>query len=432
MFATLKGIESIIVDLDIQSTRLSEVYQFISQNESNFRWAGVALSSVNAPSFQHPIFTPANFDDRMHFEKVIFNAIQSLGGELASAVLITSNPEKVKAANQLLIGTVAVGIEDNAESSLYQHFPDFVVHDFSQISDILTGKYLGYAGEYFSFPGPNRTLYAHPFLQTQKTSFAAFAKIPNSERPGNPFWVSGRYFDSRDPRHRIHPLTLRIIGAKERPERQDSHFAWLITYFLTHYEKNADILACVPSRPSRGGNRLEKFLKKVKPPNSSTVIEPNLITCQKEYKPMKDLSKVQREMEIQDAFDVSQKLDGKKVILFDDIISTSATINSCIDLLMKNGASKVIPVALAYHPFRPTISSLSLEDDLKCSTCQSPMYIRFNTQNANIFFGCQHGRSGQSGHPAIDFRTGSSVKLDAFHKLASQEASTTLNWDDLI
>ena len=52
---------------------------------------------------------------------------------------------------------------------------------------------------------------------------------------------------------------------------------------------------------------------------------------------------------MQNAFGIknSDLIKNKNIILFDDIITTGATINECAKILKQNGAKKVIILALA-------------------------------------------------------------------------------------
>jgi competence protein ComFC len=50
---------------------------------------------------------------------------------------------------------------------------------------------------------------------------------------------------------------------------------------------------------------------------------------------------------VKNAFESNLNLIDKKIILVDDIITTGSTINECAHVLKKQGAKKVIAVALA-------------------------------------------------------------------------------------
>ena len=59
------------------------------------------------------------------------------------------------------------------------------------------------------------------------------------------------------------------------------------------------------------------------------------------------LNRDQRIENVKNAFECNLNLIDKKIILVDDIITTGSTINECAHVLKKQGAKKVIAVALA-------------------------------------------------------------------------------------
>lgn len=63
------------------------------------------------------------------------------------------------------------------------------------------------------------------------------------------------------------------------------------------------------------------------------------------------LSKQQRETNLQGVFQVTKNtfshIQGKKIIVVDDVISTGSTLNECAKLLKQNGAKEVIGLIIA-------------------------------------------------------------------------------------
>jgi len=57
----------------------------------------------------------------------------------------------------------------------------------------------------------------------------------------------------------------------------------------------------------------------------------------------------QRKENVKDAFMITQpeKINGKQVILVDDVITTGATLNECAQMLLEAGATKIFAVTLA-------------------------------------------------------------------------------------
>ena len=69
----------------------------------------------------------------------------------------------------------------------------------------------------------------------------------------------------------------------------------------------------------------------------------NILKKQKNIVPQSSLNKEQRKLNAQGAYIVEnkEKIQGKKVLLFDDIFTTGATVNECSKMLLENGALSV-------------------------------------------------------------------------------------------
>ena len=75
----------------------------------------------------------------------------------------------------------------------------------------------------------------------------------------------------------------------------------------------------------------------------------NLLIKNKVTVPQTGLGRQQRLTNIRGAFTVQcpQKLDGKKVLLIDDVYTTGATVNECARVLLKAGAKFVDVLTVA-------------------------------------------------------------------------------------
>lgn len=61
------------------------------------------------------------------------------------------------------------------------------------------------------------------------------------------------------------------------------------------------------------------------------------------------LTALERQKNVREAFEVrcSERLEGRRIILVDDVSTTGATMNSCASVLRKAGADEIVGVALA-------------------------------------------------------------------------------------
>ena len=113
-----------------------------------------------------------------------------------------------------------------------------------------------------------------------------------------------------------------------------------------------DIIIPVPmfnkKKRNRGYNQTELITNKISKKLDIKTSTKILIKI-KNTKTQSTLKEKQRLKNVQNAFCIknSNLIKNKNIILFDDIITTGATINECAKILKQNGAKKVIILALA-------------------------------------------------------------------------------------
>lgn len=113
-----------------------------------------------------------------------------------------------------------------------------------------------------------------------------------------------------------------------------------------------DIIIPVPmykiKKQKRGYNQTELITKKIAK-NLELQEDSKVLLKIKNTKTQSKLNEKQRYENIKNVFYINnnEKIQNKKVILFDDIITTGATINECAKILKQNGAKKVTVLAIA-------------------------------------------------------------------------------------
>ncbi|MDX1924752.1 MAG: ComF family protein [Rickettsiaceae bacterium] len=80
---------------------------------------------------------------------------------------------------------------------------------------------------------------------------------------------------------------------------------------------------------------------------SNKKLRPNLIIKKRNTKSQTTLSKTLRKTNLIDNFEVRTRLDGLKILLIDDVITTGSTVNYCAKALKKQGAQKVYILSIA-------------------------------------------------------------------------------------
>lgn len=118
--------------------------------------------------------------------------------------------------------------------------------------------------------------------------------------------------------------------------------------------KSYDIIIPVPmsrkSKNIRGYNQTEIISKELAKRIGIIYKKEILIKC-KNIKRQSLLTKEERILNVKNAFKVNDKfceyLNGKKIILFDDIYTTGATINECLEVIKKYNVKEILVLILA-------------------------------------------------------------------------------------
>ncbi len=121
--------------------------------------------------------------------------------------------------------------------------------------------------------------------------------------------------------------------------------------YMEDFPKNA-VLTCVPSSSKRlawrGYNQAEEIAR-ILAQNTGMRFYPNLLKRTKYVTPQTQLNRKERLENVKNAFAVGKKMDlsGKTVIIFDDLVTSGATLNACASEIRKLGATRVWGFVLA-------------------------------------------------------------------------------------
>lgn len=191
-------------------------------------------------------------------------------------------------------------------------------------------------------------------------------------------------------------------------ERQTECFGKVFLRLLNSAVKeDFDYVCCVPSRPSKTC-RLSKYLESIKDQKFkltdellSKKIKVNMMLCKNEYPDIKKIGASARKKALEGAFTCTENVEGRTIVVIDDVVTSQSTINEAIRALLNAGAKKVIPVSLAVHPFAMSGLILDESHDLKCS-CKTKLVPRTRKIGGVPFYGCgDYGKPGA--HGAKDF-----------------------------
>lgn len=391
MFFSIRQIKNVIVSLHDCGERNKEFLESLQKRLAKFNvfW----LSRKNDKWWQQygikdeGVFFPENRMEALLLKNVCRRLITSRNLERGETVLISSDPDVLMIATELLLGSVYFDLDtaSNGVARAKEVGVDFGVSDLDSLENCLTGEIAGKASEFFT---ATDSCFA---VTKQRTPLLILGSIENELTTD---FFGGRYFSRSDCRHDLHPLSLRIIDSKNNHERHAAAFSRAFAFLIATATKGEfDYICAVPPKPEQK-DRFAIFLKRIDESQDfkklgikGERIRLDLLKCIKPYDSLKNFKAAPRPDLVKDAFAASADVAGKKIVLVDDVRTTGSTLTECAKTLFEAGAKSVIPVTLAYKPLKNIDVKI---DDLPPYTgcCNWPGVIRFNRIHGEVFFGC--------------------------------------------
>lgn len=126
-----------------------------------------------------------------------------------------------------------------------------------------------------------------------------------------------------------------MLGTIKKNEMQQ--YIDIIAYVPTHRRKEA----------LRGYNQAELLASYISQSLNKPLLKNNLIKT-KWTKEQSQLNRIDRGINLKDSFQLKddEEVEGKTILLIDDIITTGITMEECSKILRKNGVKEVIGLAL--------------------------------------------------------------------------------------
>lgn len=404
MIFTIEAINAFIVDLDsFQSSPelLRQILPVLQPYKAGFVSSSRDIDVAQFGIDPALVFYSESLAESMLFQNVIRRAMSQLGMARNETAFIAGAESSLKPAQELLLGTfllVPEAVYNANKLSIHRNMPDFIVrYAAAELQNILDGKLCGhFAEDAVSWPQ------LHPFKLESKSVY--HFEVAAENRPDVKVAFGGRYFKTEDARYGLHPLSLRIINAKNYPDRHADMFSNIFAHLIMWQTKgDFDLVAVVPPRPGKD-DRNAKYALQLPQRNlfknagiGNERIAIDALRCIRDYGSLKTSGGAHRRAEeIKGAFEASPSVRGKKVVVLDDIYSTGSTMNECIETLLSAGASQVLPSVLAYHPLHCISLSRLDESEPLCGGCQAAMVPRFNKQTGEVFYGCSNFFNGGS------------------------------------
>lgn len=298
--------------------------------------------------------------------------------ESPSVIAISDNPIFLKEMMQNHIGTI---LTTELKKDFLKFTPDFTECTISVLPSILLNKRKGYAAEVFATYNQGRRTISLLKCQLE-------ISLNGGKKEKVDFYFGGRYFSSDHKYLFNDPLSFVVQRFKQKYVSVVDKFFDASISFIRRRE-TIDTLTFIPLKPNDfKEGKFDRFakLKLEKNLREEYKID-SILLCKKDFT-QKGNNYSQRKENPKNAFEILSHKDviGKNIIIIDDVFTTGATISEAIKTLYENGANKVIALILAVNQL--TESFLDYQN-LICPNCGSPMVIRMNGANGELFFGCK-------------------------------------------
>ena len=385
-----KNIKSVILDMD----SLDKDYLLFPYSQCLPNVQVFFVKHINTPNyFEEEVIT--YFDITVMLQEILSKSKCNS----TSIISISNNPIFLKEMMQYHIGTVLTG---DLKKDFLKFTPDFTVCTIDLLPSVLHNGTVGYGAEVYATYGEARTKMS---LLKCKSEIL----LNNGTKKEVNFFFGGRYYSDRHQYLFNDPLSHVVLNFKHQYTKAVDLFFDSAIYFIRKHEP-VDILTYIPLKPKDiATNRFNRFANLTLERNSKDQIKlQNVLICHKDFS-QKGNDLFMRKETVKDAFSIELDVQGKNIIIIDDVYSTGSTIAEAIRTLYENGANKVTAILLAVNQM--TESFLEYQN-LTCPICGNEMTLRTNNHNGKLFFGCKGYKQHLKTPYTIDVEKGLSLLKD--------------------
>lgn len=291
---------------------------------------------------------------------------------------VSKNLNFIENAMCFLSGTIWIK-QDILTYQSASRCPDLIFDSLSELRKGLENQLAGCFGEVMLSPDASvKRGYSNPVLfEVDNLKVVLF--------------FLGRYFGYSHYMNQLHPYSSAIFWNKKQSSKAygifNTQFADFFSKLVKHIKSNMgiDCVCHVPVRPGQD-NRFKEMTEAIAK-NSQVENISNSFVCIRDYGTQKGLTEAERRENIRGVFEFHGRLEGKKVVLIDDIITTGATAAECIRTLKAAGAVNVAIVVLAINQIGRNYWS-SNQPSVICPNCGKKMHLMVNRNNKNFFYLC--------------------------------------------
>ncbi len=303
--------------------------------------------------------------------------LDKLGVQATELVYVSRKINFLRNAMSFIGGTA--WITENINYEDVSCAPDLICRSIEGLSHCLENGVEGFFGEVVVYPDSSK--------RSGMIIPAEFA----SDKGSISMYMLGRYFGYSHYMSQLHPYSSAIFLNKKEGRKSygtyNSIFRDLISAAVGKVVDSYKIdgICAVPSRPEKI-DRFAGILDTVSREYNLKNFGPLLI-CKENYPSQKSLSYQERQDNIRGVFSFGCKLHGESIIIVDDIITTGATMNECINTLYDAGAGEIYIIVLAVNQQGTNYWS-SNEVQVSCPRCGNKMHLLINSGNKSFFYSC--------------------------------------------
>lgn len=311
-------------------------------------------------------------------------ALELIKLEATEVAYVSRNRMFLDNAMSFLGGTIwvtdKVSYDDAGKS------PDLICRGFEAFKRLILEGVKGFLGEISVFPS----------VETRGMVIPLMFDVEGEEYP---MYMLGRYFGYSHYMSQLHPYSTALYLNKNENGKAygkyNDTFANLYSCAVRRIQSSekVDGIVSVPTRPGKL-ERFEPILDIVCDERNVENLSKNF-KCIFDYPTQKSLSSFERQENIAGVFRYEGSLQGKHIVLIDDIVTTGATIRECASVLKRSGATKISIVVLAINQIQGYYWSSDVAQ-VSCNECGDKMHLLINSKNKNFFYSCYECHSTKS------------------------------------
>ena len=311
-------------------------------------------------------------------------------------VYVTADAFFVQNALSFMSGIVFVS-EVQIQYGDLSHCPDLICPNIQTLVEWLKNGVSGFLGE----------IIINPIENGSGTVIQANFTV---DKIGYPIICLGRYFGYTQYMSQLHPYSSAIYLNKREGTKSFGRYNYVFSELLIKVieriveTEKIDYITAVPTRPGKI-NRNTEIIKTVSEAfNIGSLLD--LFICNCNYDSQKTLSVEGRRRNVQGVFEITCPIKGKNVLLYDDIVTTGATISECVRVLKTAGAHRIYIVVLAVNQ-QDNYWTID-EPKVYCQQCGAQMRLLFNSLNYRFFYSCKNDFS----HNKVNFEVARCILQD--------------------